>query len=226
MKVCIYHISEIFLYEYYVYRNEYEINEHDLVTDYCNSAIAEMNKGNIDLALQEYLKAHMQNPVKYDLYSKIIMCCRQLNDLDGFYNYTLESHKFCCTRAELASYYRNLGYFCLEKYKPQLALDLYTYSKCFYENKNADNEIEYLKAAMGDKIKENSIEEIQENLLHEKIPIMADNITMGLLFRAGEEAESKGILTQALDCYEMVYDLTNDEELSHKIKLLKSELEG
>lgn len=220
MKLSIFHISEIYLYEYYLNNFDYEINDQDLVKTYVDEALEEEKQGNIDKALQLYLKAHMENPVKYELHNNIIRCCRQLNDLEGMYNYTLESHKFCCTRSELASFYRNLGYYYLEKYKPQLALDLYRYSILFYENENADHEIEFLKAAMGEKIKDNTVEEIQNNLKGEQIPITADNVTMALLVKAGQEAEEKEAFEQALDCYNMVYDLTSDEEILNKIQLL------
>jgi len=220
LKLSIYHISEIFLYEYYVNQFDYEINEDDQVSIHMKAAVAEETKGNIDKALQEYLNAHLENPVNYGIYSNIIRCCRQLNDLEGAYNYTLESHKYCCTRSELASYYRNLGYYFLEKYRPQLSLDLYNYSNMFYHNENADHEIEYLKAAMGDKIKDNTVEEIQKNLSNELIPIMADNITLALLVKAAQEAEENDANDQALDCYKMVYDLTMDEQILNKINEL------
>ncbi|MCR4901659.1 MAG: hypothetical protein K6A23_02265 [Butyrivibrio sp.] len=225
MKVSIYHISEIFLYEYYINKFDYEISDEDLALKHINEAVLEEQKGNIDLALQEYINAHLENPVRYDIYNNIIRCCRQLNDLEGMYNYTLESHKFCCTRAELASFYRNLGYYYLEKYNPQLSLDLYRYSKLFYENENADHEIEFLKEAMKDSIKDNDLDSIQYSLNSQNIPVMADRITLALLYKAGEEAATEGAINQAIDCYKMVYDLTYDDDVKGIINNLTNKLE-
>ena len=40
------------------------------------------------------------------------------------------------------------------------------------------------------------------------------------LVKAGEEAEDRSLWQQALDCYRMVYDLTQDEEIAQKIRRL------
>ncbi|MCH4190899.1 MAG: hypothetical protein LKF52_01235 [Butyrivibrio sp.] len=221
VKVSIYHMSEIFLYEYYVNHEDYEISSADHAAEYVKLAEKDEQEGHTDKALQNYLKAHFENPVSAEIYHCIIKCCRQLGDLRGFYQYTLESYDYCCTRAELAGYYRNLGYYYLENYKPELAAALYRYSIFFYKSEQAESEIEFLNKAMNRLMAQESAQEIQRLLRKEKIPIQANQISLALLVKAGEEAEEKKMSGQAMDCYKMVYDLTQDEEIKNRIYRLK-----
>ena len=60
-------------------------------------------------------------------------------------------------------------------------------------------------------------------LTKEKIPIRANQVSLALLVRAGEEAEEKELPGQAVDCYKMVYDLSNDKEIANRISYLEKE---
>lgn len=224
MELSIFHISEMYLYEYYNKDNDYTISSEDKLTPLLEEGIKLENAGQDDAALQKYLSAHMENPVNYEAYSSIIRVCRKKGDLQGLYNYTIESYNYCCTRAELALFYRNLGFYYLEKYKPEVASALYQYSKLFKYNENADSEINYLKEAMGDKIHELTIEEMQSLLKKEEIPLAANSITLALLVKAAEEAEETKLYNQALDCYKMVYDLTGDNEIETRINILNEKI--
>ena len=139
------------------------------------------------------------------------------------YHYTIESYRYCCTRAELAIYYRNLGYYYLEKYQPDLAAALYQYSILYYESKQAESEIAFLNKAMKKEMQKSDIGQLQKIIMEAGIPLEADSTTLGLIFKAGEEAEKKKSYGQALDCYKMVYDLSNDKEIANKISYLEKE---
>ena len=147
----------------------------------------------------------------------IILCCKQLGDAEGEYSYTTESFNYCCTRAELAAYYRNLGWYYLEKYKPEVSAACYLYSKYFEDSQQADAELEFLEKAIGKKIAEKDLNQIQKLLKDNEIPTAANSVTLALLYKAAEEAENAGDKDQALDCYRMVYDLTADEEVGKRI---------
>ena len=220
-KVSIFHISEIFLYEYYVNRSEYEVSQENEVQLYMQEAQKYENQGNTVEALQKYICAHQSNPVNIEIYADIIKCYRLLGDLDEFYRYTVESYRYCCTRAELAGYYRNLGYYYLEKYQPDLAAALYEYSILYYDSKQAESEIAFLSKAMHKEMKKKNSKQLQEKILNAGIPVEPDATTLGLIYRAAEEAEEKESYMQALDCYKMVCDLTNDIEIAGRINKLE-----
>ncbi len=220
-KVCLRHISEVFLYEYYCLGdNEYEITGEDTLTPRKEKAKELQLSEKYSEAKKEWMDALSENPVDMESLLGIIFCCKQLGDIEGEHSYTTESYNYCCTRAELAAFYRNLGWYYLEKYKPDVASACYLYSKFFGESMQADSEIEFLERALGKKVADKNIDEIQKILKDNKIPTEANPITLALLYKAAEEASEAGDRSQALDCYRMVYDLTADEEVGKIISVL------
>ncbi len=214
IKVCLGHISEVFLYEYYCLGdNEYEITDEDTLTPYKTRARELTAAEDYAKAQQEWISAHLENPVDMEAVLGIILCCKQLGDIEGEYSYTTESYNYCCTRAELAAYYRNLGWYYLEKYKPEVASACYLYSKYFGESQQADAGLEFLEKATGKKVSNKDLGEIQKLLKENDIPTEANPVTLALLYKAAQEADEAGDRQQALDCYRMVYDLTADEEI-------------
>ncbi len=222
--VCLRHIAEVFLYEYFVAKNaEYEISEEDTLTPYKEKAREYEASGDVTKARDTWVKAHFENPVDMESFLAVISCCKQLGDIDGAYAYTTDSYPFCCTRAELAAYYRNLGWYYLEKYEPDVAVSCYMYSQYFDKTKQAEDEIKFLEKALGKTFDEKSPQKLQTLLMEKDIPATANSVTLALLYRAGEEAEAAGEKLQALDCYRMVYDLTADEEIGYRIDELVKE---
>ncbi|WP_029319783.1 hypothetical protein [Butyrivibrio sp. AE3004] len=212
--VCLKHISEVFLYEYYVLGDkEYEISKEDTLMLHKEKARELLSLGDYSKSQQEWISAHFENPVDMEAILGIIQCCKQLGDIEGEYSYTSDSYNYCCTRAEMAAYYRNLGWYYLEKYMPDVAAACYMYSQYFEKTKQADFEIAFLEKAVGKKAGDKSLKGIQQILKDNKIPIEANPITLALLYKAAEEAMSLGRDDQAIDCYRMVYDLTEDEEV-------------
>ena len=218
IKVCLRHISEVFLYEYFCLGDdEYEISDVDTLTPHKVKAKELLLAGDYAKSQQEWLGAHFENPVDMEAILGVILCCKQLGDAEGEHSYTTESYDYCCTRAELAAYYRNMGWYYLEKYKPEVAAACYMYSKYFEESQQADAELEFLEKAVGKKLTGKDISEIQKILEDNSIPTQANPVTLALLYKAAQEAYETGALDQALDCYKMVYDLTADEEVGKLI---------
>lgn len=216
-KVCIYHISEIYLYEYYCRPGDYEIDPVDRVTPLLEKAEGEEKRGGLIGALQAYEKAQALNPVSTQIRLRIIDCCYRLNNVDKVEQCTRELYPFLATRAEMAAYYRWLGWSALERYQPELAEVLYRYSTLFTPSQTAENEIRYLETALSRPMPSYTVTELQEKLRAAKLPTAASNVTMALIWKAGQEAEEKGNLRQARDCYEMVYDLTADPEVRTRL---------
>ncbi|MCR5769736.1 MAG: hypothetical protein K6G87_00730 [Butyrivibrio sp.] len=219
------HISEVFLYEYYMNPGEYEISEEDLSRPHLDKANSLLTEQKNNEALQEFLAANMENPVSFEAISGIIICCKRLGDIEGEYKYTQDMYKLCCTRAELATYYRNLGWYYLENYKPYLAAAIYRYSTYFQKSQAAEDEIKYLETALNKPMGQESPEQILKILEDNNIEKGPSNVTLALLIKAGEEAEQNGNFMQANDCYMMVYDLTGDEEISDKINMISEKMQ-
>ncbi len=219
-EVCIYHIAELYLYEYYSQPGDYVIQEEDRVTPLLQKAEEEEKRGGLMGALQCYERALEWNPACTQAMFKKIDCLFRLNNLDELYKATLAVYPYCATRAEMAQYYRWLGYYFLERYQPELSQVVYKYSTYFALSKQADSEIAYLEDALGKPMPNYTAEELQEKLWEAKIPTSASAVTLALLYRAAEEAQAAGQADQALDCYRMVYDLSADAEVAERIRQL------
>lgn len=222
LRLSLRHISEVYLYEYYKNPDEYEISDTDLARPHIDKANMLLSEQRNNEALQEYLAAVMENPVSFEAVSGIIICCKRLGDIEGAYKYTKEMYNICCTRAELATYYRNMGWYYLEKYDPDLSAALYRFSTFLVESEAAEQEIKYLETALNKPMGRKNSEEIIEILKQNNIPTGPSNITLALLIKAGEEAEDSGNYIQANDCYMMVYDLTQDDEIGDRITRIKN----
>ena len=141
-------------------------------------------------------------------------------ELDRVQKETMELYPYLCTRATMARFYRNLAFCQVELYNPNLAAMLYQYSNLFFQTENADNEIVYLEKALKTKYPEWDIHHLQAELASNQIPVAAPSKTLGLLYQIGKSEEAKGHYQEAMECYLMVYDLTQDEEVrSHLMKL-------
>lgn len=222
LVVCLRHISEVFLYEYYCLGDdEYEISAEDTLTPHKNRAKELLLAGDYAKAQQEWISAHLENPVDMESILGIILCCKQLGDAEGEYSYTTESYNYCCTGAELAAFYRNLGWYYLEKYKPEVAAACYLYSKYFEDSRQADAELEFLEKAVGKKVSDKNLDQIQQLLKDNDIPTEGNSVTLALLYKAAQEAFEAGDTQQALDCYRMVYNLTADEEVGKIISKME-----
>ncbi len=219
--ISIYHISELYLYEYYVNQNNYSISDTDLASPHIMEAERLEKGNNPGRALTEWLTAHKENPVNTQIYEGMIRCSLLLQNNHKVLEYTKEIYKFCCTRSELAFFYRSLGWYYLETYKPELSASLYRYSTFFYPSEQAEEEIKYLEKAMKKQLVSDNISSIQKTIADADIPVSPDKITLALLLRAGEEAESRSLFSQAMDCYKMLFDLTQDQEIADRIDHLE-----
>lgn len=213
------HPLEAYYYEYYISREPYTEAAVNMGFLYRTLADLQLASRKMRKAETSYNRSYRWNPVDLDtLYSKIELCKKD-EELDKVYSLTEKCYPFCCTRADLAHYYRNLGFYYLESYEPETAAALYQYSQLFYSTKQAENELVYLKQAMGDKFKELSVSEMQAILSEHEIPLQAAEATVGIAYQIGIAALKAGNSNLAADCLMMVYDVTQDEE----VKTLLSE---
>lgn len=223
-KVCIYHIGELYLFEYYCKPDEYEIDPEDKVSALLDDCEAQEKKGGLMMALQDAEKAKELNPVSTRVYEKLVSLYFRLNRKEDVKRTVDEAYPYLATPAELAWYYRWEGFYYLETYKPELSEVLYRYSELFAKSDQAEEEIHYLETALGKKMPDYSTKELQEKLQNASIPTGPSNVTIALFYRAGQEAEEKGMLQQALDCYEIVNLWSKDAEVEEKILKLRHEM--
>ena len=118
----------------------------DLVGAYLNLGCIEVEFNNLDVALDYLDKALEYNPYNYHVRSEIIDIYKRKEDLDKVKALIEESYEFIYKPEDLARYYRDLGYYYIEKNEFELAKSLYVFSAMFDETKQdiVLNELNYI----------------------------------------------------------------------------------
>lgn len=141
---------------------------------------------------------------------------------DSFHEYTSMALKYAYSSSDLARAYRNLGFYFIEKNELELATALFNYSLSFEFSGNAFSELEYIKT-LGRK---NTISEerIMGLLEVNKIQMGPNPIIFNILAQLIMEAELNNRPNVAIYFYNILYDLTKDEEVLEKINELNDRL--
>lgn len=172
-------------------------------------------------AVQAYETALDWNPVDLDSLFQLSELYKKTGDLKRTWEITLAAYPYCCSRATMAHFYRNLGFYYLESYQPDNAFPLYLYSNIFFPSESAKRDLAYLEKALKRPSPDLSIAEIQAALKKNKIPAGPNPDTVGITFRTGQlELENKRYET-AKDCFSLVYDLTLDEEAGKALEQIE-----
>lgn len=171
-------------------------------------------------AITAYETALDWNPVDLDSLFQLSELYKKTKDLKNTKEITLKAYNYCCSRATMAHFYRNLGFYYLESYQPEVATALYIYSTIFAPSESAKRDLEYLEKALKRPTPDLSVAEMQKILEENKIPTGPNPDTVGITFRTGQlELENKHYET-ARDCFMLVYDLTLDKETKNILESL------
>lgn len=216
------HIAELYLYEFYEKEADYQLATVPMNRFYLELGKQYEEAEELDKAVDAYERAIVWNPADLDARFAKIEIEKVMGELDHVERETMELYPYLCTRATMARFYRNLAFCQVEGYHPNLAAMLYQYSNLFFQTEYADNEIAYLEKALNNKYPQWDIHKLQAELADRQIPVAAPSKTLGLLYQIGKSEEAKGHIQEAMDCYMMVYDLTQDEEIERQLRRLSN----
>lgn len=245
--LCTNHIMEYYIYACY-FEPEMDVKMPEL-------PIAEYYRTYAELCvkLQKYKRAEdayknalCWNPVDLDSYLGLAECYKYLNMITRYLDMTKQAYRFCCTRATMARFYRNMGFYYLSSYNTDMAEACYIYSNIYYHTDNADSELEYIKNALAaaknnenkdsinkdedvitkEEVNENgqkyTIKQMQEMFDKEHVEPGPDSKTIGIIYRVGELMLQDKEYRLAKDCFMIVYDITNEQQLEGLIAELDS----
>lgn len=225
------HVLDSYYYSYF-FKDNKEINFtfHNINDYYRLYGFVLMHLERYDEASMAYNKALEYNPVDVDTFFQLGELCKKMSNLRALRKLTFEVYNFCCSRATMAHFYRNLGYYYLENHKPEEAMILYIYSNIFYETKQALSEMEFLKAtvpALDSQFTfsmKRDIKKMQEVLETNEIPTGPNPDTIGITYRVGQlEADAKHY-ENAYDCFSLVYDITLDQKVKEELDAVSKHL--
>jgi tetratricopeptide (TPR) repeat protein len=208
------HVMEYYIYSYY-YKPDWDVAVTQI-------PIGEYYRTHGELCIrlsrfkegaESFKNAICWNPVDLDAILGLAECYKNLNMLERYLIVTKQAYRYCCTRATMARYYRNMGYYYVAKYKPEVARACYIYSNIYYKTENADNELKFIEEATKEKTPELTIPQMQEIFRDEEIEPGPSSDTIGVIYRVGEIMMEDSEFALARDCFSIVYDITREKEL-------------
>ncbi len=212
-NLCANHILEFYLFEYYFKTRDYAACRYPIHKMYYDIAKILIEQKEYTSAANILKKAQEWNPLDLDILWSITECHKVLGQLDNLLSATNELHKFIYTRADIAHYYRNIAYYYVEKYKPEIAMKLYTYSNLFSHSKTADSEIAYLEQALQTNCPEYTLDELRQTVRELNLPEGIAEQTLTILYCAGKLELEGGDKPAAEECFQLLYEVTGDEEI-------------
>ncbi len=179
-----------------------------------------IEKNELDLAFNMLKNALKWNPMCIGAYYELASIALKRKDFTKFYDYTLKAGKKCLTFKGIGKYFRNLGYYYIEKEEYKLALCLYYISLIYDENNYAYSEIDYLKEILKDNFIKPEYKECFDYAKQKDVDILPNIKLLGKLygFADNQKINNKTNLVLLRDIYQIVYDFVLDEEIPPKIE--------
>ena len=179
--------------------------------------------GRLDEAEAPLEYALKLNPVNCGSLFERAEIFKNKKDFKSFLDYTTKALEFAYSTQSLARAYRNLGFYFIENENFELSTALFNYSLSIELNPMAFSELEYMKS-LGqeyDVDEDRMIELLKEN----NIQIGPNPLIFNILAQLIMEAEMNQNYNALIYFYNILYDLTKDEEVLDKLNDIKSKLE-
>lgn len=207
------HVMELYEYSFY-FKTEKSIKCTDVMYNqyYRTYGLINLRLGNTKEARDACEKAIEWNPVDLESYLMLAEVYLAEENLEKYREVTQQAYRYCCTRATMARYYRNMGRYFLDKYQPLVARALYVYANIYFESEAADSSLSFIESALKEETPKYTIKELQQILEENDVKLGPDADTIGIIYRVGHLMLESDDFDRAKDCFAIVYDITQDEE--------------
>ncbi len=217
------HVMEYYIYAFYFKPDcDVVLSELPYGEYYRSYGDLCVKSGRYKAGIEAYSNAICWNPVDLDAILGLAECYKYLNMLKRYMIATKEAYRLCCTRATMARYYRNMGFYYLSAYKPEVARACYIYSNIYYKTDNADAELSYIEQALNQETPKLSVKEMQKMFDDEGIEPGPSSDTIGVIYRVGQIMMESQDYRLAKDCFSIVYDITQEEQLEKLLEELEN----
>lgn len=160
---------------------------------YLNLAIILFDEKKYEEAIKLIKKSIEYNPVNLSSIFELAENYKELKKLDKFYECTTKSYEFIYDISQLARYYRNLGYYYIEKENWELSKALYLYSLKYENSEKVTNEIGYIISKTNDKNLPKK-DELTSILRENDIPTFISKNNLNIIKKLYSELEEKNEL--------------------------------
>lgn len=152
------------------------------------------------------------NPMHFGITTEYLETYKMEGDMDHYLEGTLNAFKIAIHAPQLARCLRNLGYYFVEKKLYPEAVAVYTLSCEYEKSQTVSSELYYISQVAGN-IETPSIKDLEGYADKYDFPIGADKDVIGWSYAYGMHCAEKGQHEEARYFLEILYELTNDEEV-------------
>lgn len=159
-------------------------------------------------------KARRWNPASAKIAFEYMETFKAQGEIEQFAAITKETFKYAFHSTDVARCYRNLGYYFIEKKLYSEATGCYLMSLQFeQDNKTAQSELYYIQTKAPKGFKQPTIDDIKQYGEKYGFPVGVANDVLGLAFAYGKHFAEDGQKEGALYCFNVAYELTDDEDI-------------
>ena len=173
---------------------------------------------------EKYLKKALKiNPVS----ARIILELSEIYkmhtpDFNKFYMYTMEALTYSYYPQDIARCYRNLAHYYVEEDQLDVAVALLKYSMNFEMSITAYNELQYIESKGHDTSL--SFDEIIPILESKNIQVGANPFILETVEELAKEYENNNLYNQSAYFYEILYNITSDEDIGKKLENITAKI--
>ena len=166
-------------------------------------------------------KAIRWNPTNAAIAFEHAETYKVMGDLDKAEALTKEIFRIAFRPADLARCYRNLGYIYIEREMIREAIACYYISMQYDpDSTNTQSELYYIEQHFNVSVESPSFEEVKEIAERCDLPIGADDVVLGIAYTMGKQALDDKKYDIAEYMLQIVYDLTEDEDVAKLIEFI------
>lgn len=173
---------------------------------------------------EKYLKKAIKiNPVS----SRVILELSEIYKIhtdtyNKYYMLVSDALKYAYYPQDIARCYRQLGFYYIEENQMEIALALFIYSMEYELSPQAYSEINYIQSKNSE-LKLN-LDECINIIKNKNIQLGVNPFVLDTLYELTDEYENNHLYSQSKYYYEIIYDLTNDENILEKINNITSKI--
>ena len=186
----------------------------------------QVEQGDLDAALGTSEIALRRNPLNTSVLFEAAEIRKMRKELDAFLAETVKCHSFLYQRRDLARYFRNLGYYFIEKEEWDEAVVAYCLSNHWQQSEMAQSQLYYISQKMGRLADPERYGDWNEMIQKRNLPTWPDVLWPQIAWALGNQAYKDGEFDGARFCFSLVVELTGDEEAREMLEKCGELFEG
>jgi len=178
--------------------------------------------GSVDDAREALEKARRWNPASTTVAFEYGETFKMAGDIDGFARVTREIYPYIFRKTDMARFYRNLGYYYIEKEDYITAASCFMYSGGYEQHPMIPSELMYIEQKIG-KRPDPTMEELAECFEENDIPLTVNEDMLKIAYSYGKHFYDEGNMDPVAYFWGIFAEFIPDEEVEKVLAEISKE---